>query len=228
MALQNFDQLNSLSTTWFSKMDIPEEDKKRRIDLSLDFCEIIIMLFFLITEQEYEREECIAFAEERLRIIAEKDIGAENVAYINDWSKKKAKDIVDTTYRHVEEDAEEESENEEPKTKEFAEFGIKIPEKEYWTSELRALLIGIGCSSAISNFHDMWYAQEKGMTNKVWLSEDDNKVRETHQEVDHVDLPINELFVVGDSYLMFPGDANYGAEEKELDGCRCHVKYYKR
>lgn len=226
MALQNFDQLNSMATKWFSIMDISDADKKRRVDLSLDYCEIIIMLFLMIDEGKTP-EECVAFAEERLKVLAEKDIGAENVAYINDWSQKKAADIVDTTFKHIGE-IKKKPVDETPKELFFTEFGICIPENEYWTSELRALLVGIDCASAISNFHDMWYALERGMTNKVWITEGDERVRQTHQEVDHTDIPINDLFQVGASYLMFPGDMNYGAEAKEVINCRCHLEFYKR
>ena len=30
MALQNFDQLNSMATKWFSKVDVSEEEKKKQ------------------------------------------------------------------------------------------------------------------------------------------------------------------------------------------------------
>ena len=228
MALQNFDQLNSMSTKWFSKMNVSVAEKKKRVDLSLDYCEIIIMLFMLI-EGNHPRESCLEFAEERLRIIAENYIGKDNLAYVNDWSRKEAEKVVDVTFRHKDDEPQREGEDE-PKEKniKFEEFDTEIPETEYWTSELRALLVGIGCASAIANYHDLWYALERGMTNKVWITEADEKVRETHQEVDHTDIPINELFLVGNSYLMFPGDLNYGAEEKETDGCRCHLEFYKR
>ncbi len=220
MALQNFDQLNSMSTKWFSKMNVSDAEKKKRVDLSLDYCEIIIMLFMLI-EGNHPRESCLDFAEERLRIIAENYIGKDDLAYVNDWSRKEAENVVDVTFRHIDDEPKE-------KTIKFEEFDTEIPETEYWTSELRALLVGIGCASAIANYHDLWYALERGMTNKVWITEADEKVRKTHQEVDHTDIPINELFIVGNSYLMFPGDVNYGAEEKEVDGCRCHLEFYKR
>ena len=228
MALQNFDQLNSMSTKWFSKMNVSDAEKKKRVDLSLDYCEIIIMLFMLI-EGNHPRESCLDFAEERLRIIAENYIGKDDLAYVNDWSRKEAEKVVDVTFRHIDDEPQLEGEDEpKEKTIKFEEFDTEIPETEYWTSELRALLVGIGCASAIANYHDLWYALERGMTNKVWITEADEKVRETHQEVDHTDIPINELFLVGNSYLMFPGDVNYGAEEKEVDGCRCHLEFYKK
>lgn len=234
MALQNFDQLNSMSTKWFSKMNVSDAEKKKRVDLSLEYCEIIIMLFMLI-EGNHPRESCVDFLEERLRIIAENVIGKSNIAYINDWSRKEAEKVVDDTLKHINDEPEykliktdDGGTKSQEKTFNFEEFDIKIPQSEYWTSELRALLVGIGCASAIANYHVLWYALERGMTNKVWITEADEKVRKTHQEVDHTDIPINELFIVGNSYLMFPGDVNYGAEEKEVDGCRCHLEFYKR
>ena len=241
MALQNFDQLNNfreLSAKWFDKMEIPEKDKKKRVELSLDYCEIIIMLFLMITEQEAEKEECYRFAEERLRIIAENLIGKENIAYINDWSPKKAKEIVDLTYKKYENELEDEAlegedkktpeaaSEKKPKVKKIDEFDIEMPESEYWTSNERALLIGINLATTVTNFQELSDAIDRGCTRKVWITEADDRVRPSHEAVHGVDLPINELFLVGNSYMLMPADTNNGAEEKEIDNCRCFLSCY--
>ena len=239
MAIQNFDQLNNLrATRWFSIMDIPEKDKKKRVDLAIDYCEIIIMLFLMITEQEAEKEECYAFTEERLKIIAENQIGKENIAYINDWAPLKAKEIVDLTYKKYEGELEDEAldkgktetpktdEEEKPKFKKIDEFDVEMPESEYWTSKERALLIGINLATTVANFQELSDAIDRGCTRKVWITEADNKVRPSHDAVHGVDLPINELFLVGNSYMLMPGDTNNGAEEKEIANCRCVLRCY--
>ena len=44
MATQNFDQLNNLRSyaeTWFSDTDMPEAAKKKRIDLCMEFTELM-------------------------------------------------------------------------------------------------------------------------------------------------------------------------------------------
>lgn len=243
MAIQNFDELNSfreMATKWFDVMDIPQSDKDKRVDLSLDYCEIMIMLFLMITEQEAERYELIAYAEERIRIIAEQQIGTEDMAYINDFAKTEAERIVDETYEKYEneiedQDIEEETEekttetetSEETKdTYKFSEFNVEIPKKEYWTSDFRALLLGIQLSTTVCNFDELMKAIEAGCTRKVWITEGDERVRPTHDEVFGVDIPINEYFTVGDSVLLMPGDTNNGAELKEILNCRCHLNCY--
>lgn len=248
MALQRFDEFNNLSTRWFDEMTIPEEEKAQRVQLSLDYCEILLMLFFMITEEEYEADELIAFLEERLIILAENALGRENMAYINDWAKSKAKEIVNQTlskYENEIEDTEEqepkeqnpvkeEKENQEPELEEdektitIPDFNIEIPEKEYWTSDERGLLIGIDLSSTVYNFKELCDAIAKGMNHKIWAACDDDSVRETHQIVNGADIPINDLFNVGDSYLLMPKDTNNGAETKEVARCRCHLYCYKR
>lgn len=244
MAIQKFDDVNQMSQIpdiWYDKMRIPPRQKKKRAELAIDYCEIIIMLFLMITEEEYERQELIAFLSERLRLLAERELGAENIAYINDWSKQKAEDIVDITYEKYENEIEDqtieeeetteisedkETKPEEEKTITFSEFDITIPEKDYWTSDIRAMNISLNLASFVYNFKEYDDAIKEGKTRKVWQTEADDRVRATHDAVDGVDIPINEVFTVGNSLMLFPGDTSYGAEEKELDNCRCHLVCY--
>lgn len=239
MALQNFDQLNSMATKWFDKMEVSVDEKKKRVEAALDYCEIMLLLFYMITEQQYEKEECVAFTKERLIIIAENALGTEDIAYINDWADIKAKQIVDSTYEKYEneiEDASMEEDNKPPATYEDAlnkpkkirvpELDIVVPESEYWTSEERALLIGIELSTTVYNFKELEDAINAGKTKKVWMTMSDDRVRETHDMVHGVDIPINDLFIVGESYMLMPGDTVHGAEMKEIAGCRCHLVCY--
>lgn len=241
MAIQKFDDLNAMQEIpriWYDKMRIPPKQKRKREALAVDYCEIIIMLFLMITEQEYERAELVAFLSERLRLLAEREIGVEDIAYINDWADTKAEEIVDTTYekyeneiedQEIEEEeaeAEEQKEPEEDKVITFSEYDISVPEKDYWTSDIRAMNISLNLASFVFNFKEYDDAIKDGKTKKVWITENDDKVRETHAAIDGVELPINEYFAVGNSAMLFPGDTSAGAEEKELDNCRCHLVCY--
>ena len=62
---------------------------------------------------------------------------------------------------------------------------------------------------------------------KQWRSVRDDRVRETHSHADFMNdwIPISEYFLVGSSYLLFPGDSTNGAEKKETIGCRCYLIY---
>ena len=230
-----------MSTIWYDKMEITEEAKKRRVDLSLLFCEIIIMFFDMVMAENRSHEQLVGWLTERLNVIASKELKADNIAYINDWSRKEAEHIVDVTERHYEEiksndwadviiktDENGNKYTYKPKEVSFEEFGISIPEKDYWTSDIRGILLGIECASAVENFRELYDAINRGDNRKVWKTEGDSRVRSTHVAVDGVDIPINELFQVGNSYLLFPGDIQNGAEPQEVDNCRCHLVTYRR
>lgn len=239
MALQKFDQLNTISQTWYSKMDIPEKDKKRRVDLSLEFAEIFIIFFELILNEEIEAERYTEWLSERLNAVATNHIGVENIAFINDWSRQEAEHIVEITEKNLSKvtdkpeetkaeptDETKEDASEKQKTIKFEEFDEEIAEDEYWTSDIRSILVGIECATSVENYREMYDAIEHKYKRKVWMTEADDRVRPTHEEVDRTDIPINELFQVGDSYMLFPGDITHGASAKEIDNCRCRVVYY--
>jgi hypothetical protein len=58
---------------------------------------------------------------------------------------------------------------------------------------------------------------------KEWESTEDSHTRPTHHEADGQRVPIDGHFVVGGSFLMFPGDPS-GAPE-EIISCRCTTLY---
>ena len=233
MAIQNFDQLNNMSTTWYSKMEISDKTKKERVDLSMEFLEIFLMYFALLMDEESTKERQIEWLEPRLNAVASNHIGVDDLAYINDWSKTEAEKIVDVSMKHIEPiDIDESTVSfggvEQDRIYHFKEFDVDVPESKYWTSDIRGLLLGIECSSCVSNFYEMYDHLNRGDNRKVWKSQADNKVRPTHEEVDGVDIPITDLFIVGNSTLLFPGDVSNGAEENEVCNCRCWCEYYKK
>ena len=257
MATQNFDQLNSLrkyAEIWYSDVGMPQDAKKKRIDLCMDYSELMLLLFLMITEQELEEEYYISFLAERLKIIAENYIGTENLAYVNDWSRKQAKKIVEDTEklyeaelddyheteaekneqekadRDREEPDKEKSESEEEEKSDvmhFEEFDVDIPKKEYPTSGFRACLIAIECVTAIANYDDYYQAYKDGRHHKVWQCGFFKQSRMTHQDAHGQETSIDKPFNVGTSYLSFPGDITYNPDMKEIYGCKCWCEYYK-
>lgn len=244
MAIQQFDDLNAFqkkAQTWFSKVKVSDKEKQERCDLAIDYLEIMIMLFLMIQEQEYEQAELIAFTEERLKVLAERELGNENIAYINDWAKNKAVQIVNDTYEKYENEIEDQTIEEEQTYETYAdmvaaeqktemvsipELDIEIPAADYWLSNERALMIGLELASTVYNFKELYDAIEAGKTRKVWETMEDDRVRDTHSEVAGVDIPITEYFLVGNSYMLMPMDTEHGAEMKEIAGCRCHLVCY--
>jgi hypothetical protein len=61
---------------------------------------------------------------------------------------------------------------------------------------------------------------------KSWLSVGDSHVRSSHRIAEmQGSIPINQPFIVGNSFMMFPSDDSLGAEYKEIAGCRCSAVY---
>ena len=61
--------------------------------------------------------------------------------------------------------------------------------------------------------------KESGITHKKWITASDGNVRDTHRAINGEVLPIDELFIVGDTELLHPCDPNGTAEE--VINCRC-------
>ena len=54
---------------------------------------------------------------------------------------------------------------------------------------------------------------------RIWLSTDDARTRETHEEADGQRVPLGSPFIVGGFELMFPGDPS--GPPQEVIQCRC-------
>ena len=253
MALQRFDELNTLRSyaeIWYNNSSMPDKAKKKRINLCMDFTELMLLLFYMITEQELENTEYVPFLAERLSIIASNYIGTDNLAYVNDWSQKQAKRIVDSTLEMFDEELEdisaeaeeqateqdhkkkEQNKSEQEETQEksdsihFEEFDVDISKKEYSTSGFRACLIAIECVTSVANYDDYYQAYKDGRHKKVWMCGFYKASRKTHKEAHGQETEINKPFHVGDSVLSFPGDITNNPDMKEIYGCECWCEYY--
>jgi SPP1 gp7 family putative phage head morphogenesis protein len=69
--------------------------------------------------------------------------------------------------------------------------------------------------------HQMEDAEEEGIkVKKRWVATLDNRTRDTHQDLDGQEVPVNEPFEVDGMEIMFPGDP--ACEHPELVyNCRC-------
>ena len=95
----------------------------------------------------------------------------------------------------------------------------------YWTSRDRAMLIAENEANSFENYIEYREAATSGRTKKVWLTENDNKVRTTHELAEGQTVDIDGLFLVGDSLMRFPMDTEYGADPREIVNCRCACRY---
>ena len=96
---------------------------------------------------------------------------------------------------------------------------------EYFTSVERATKIACNEANSVINYAELQKAIEQGFTYKQWHTELDEKVRETHQEMEGVTIPIKEPFFVGNSRMMMPHDITMGADAREIVNCRCSLSF---
>ena len=95
----------------------------------------------------------------------------------------------------------------------------------YFFSEDRAEGVAENQTNGVANCEEFFDADANGATTKTWRTMLDNKVRDTHQEMEGVTIPAGEVFTVGDSEMLYPGDDSFGADASELANCRCTVEY---
>ena len=95
----------------------------------------------------------------------------------------------------------------------------------YWLSYARAEDMAKSEANSFLNYTDYVDAKSFGARQKRWLTMLDDKVRETHAEVEGETIGIDELFTVGNSQMRFPQDMSESPDLEEVIGCRCSVEY---
>ena len=201
---REIDELNELGERvidyeeYFGEMELTEKEKEKRIELAKKF--EILFLFFFLSYSKQQKIDYESMIYEKYIVIALEFLKQEKVpAYVDDYARRLADDVVQTTIEHEGE--------------------------EFYTSIERGMLISANEANALGNYNQQAQAIKAGMRYKTWITEKDNKVRSTHREVDNIKIGIFESFQVGDSFMMFPKDTSLGASIKEIAGCRCVAKY---
>ena len=97
--------------------------------------------------------------------------------------------------------------------------------KNYWLSLKRAVLIAQNETNGIMNYDAYVAAKDKGLKWKTWHTMLDNKVREEHQELEGLTIPIEQPFTVGNSLMQFAHDFDIDVDPKEVINCRCSIEY---
>lgn len=98
---------------------------------------------------------------------------------------------------------------------------------EYWLSVARAINIAQNEANTFMNYTDFMDAKARGCMYKTWSTMLDNKVRDTHEEVEGTKIGIDEYFTVGNSEMRFPHDLELAPDPTEVINCRCAVMYEK-
>ena len=191
-------------------MNLPEEEIDQRIDMAEQMKPIFLWLFALVTSyfalgREIDRAEVTQSVRERLL-----DLAGEYGVLEGYLLPHYGRDI----YNHI-------GEVSEQIVKSTLDYGKTIA---FYVSDERATALAENETNVFSNTVRENDAVRSGATRKRWVTEGDSRVRNTHSEVDGVEIGVNELFQVGDSLMRFPCDPNGSVEE--IANCRCTCEYF--
>ena len=201
-----FNELNTMLSIpyeeYFSDMDLTPQEIKKRTSLAENIEEVMLFIFALLSVMRQHgyinKDYAVSELKRQYMDIAKQYVTIDN--YIENYINRFSEEIIDTTLRHIDE--------------------------EWYLSNDRSMLIAENESNSAFNHYDYVKAVKSGKTRKMWLTERDDRVRKTHQEVNGIRIPINEPFVVGNSLLLYPKDETYNPEPEQVMGCRCTVKYF--
>ena len=194
-----FDELNQLLKRYYDVMEIPKEDKRKRVDLGLGLFDIFLyILLYIKTDIRLGNPESVDDYVETLDYRIRDILNEKDIPYDEEYIPKLSRDIVETSLRH--------------------------PDDKYYFSEDRALLIAQNESNTVYNSIDFKTAKAQGKKYKTWLAIEDERTREAHAIVDTTRIPIDEMFSVGNDHMLFPHDFINGSPEN-LINCRCSCLY---
>lgn len=195
---------------YFGKMHIEPEQMEERIELAKDIEREIVFIFAywaVKADIEITSEQLRVELKQRLFEVLESHTRADD--YLRKHLEEVVDEIIDTTEKH------------EPDILQDENDGIQS----YWLSSDRAMLISENEANSIENYVEYRQAKSQGFTRKRWLTELDNKVRDTHAAIEGKTVDIDGLFLVGTSLMRFPHDTEYDADPEEIINCRCACQY---
>lgn len=189
--------------TYFGDMEIPQEDKKKRISLAEkledNFLLVLILLFIMRQNNSIDWEKVRKKFEDGYTKAIREQISLDD--YMKGHINSVSYDLIDSTKGH---------------------------EGDFWYySKDRARFISENESQLSFNHQEFVDAIESGKTLKQWMDVRDRKERKTHRAVGGKVIPINEPFLVGDSLMLYAKDSEtFGADAKEIINCRCNTIYF--
>lgn len=188
---------------YFGDMDLTEEQIEKRIQTAENIEDSMLFLFALISTMSAYSYMDLQYIYQQAESRYLEAISTNNPQdeYISQYASEFARETVDTTVEHIDDP--------------------------YYLSSDRAMYIAENEANTSLNHTEYMQAIEDGYTRKRWVDIRDKRERETHLEVGGTEIPIDELFMVGDSFMLYPKDTTYGAGAEEIIGCRCTIKYIK-
>lgn len=188
---------------YFEDMELTEEEKKDRKKFAESMEEVMLFIFALFSVMKQygyrDKDFIISQLQTKYSEVILKFMDLDR--YLEDYIAEFSRETIDVTIQHEDE--------------------------KYYTSDDRAVLISENESHLAFSHKEFSDAVKAGKKFKQWMDIQDTRERETHRKVGRTILPIDEPFVVGDSLMMYPKDAEtFGAKAEEIVNCRCSAKYF--
>lgn len=211
----SFDELNKLHDRYgklrsmpyeeyFGDMDLSDEQKQRRIQTAKDIEEFtllaLISMYYMRQSGGYDIGSVSADMSDAYNEVIERLDIPHTDTFSQTHIQNVVADVINTT--------------------------MKNPDEAYSYSYDRARFIAENEANSVWNDSEYEDALESGMTMKRWSAIMDKKTRDTHREVNGKEIPIEDLFQVGDSLMRYARDEAYGAGAEEIVNCRCSVIYF--
>lgn len=187
---------------YFGDMDLTEEEKEKRIEVAEDLDDLMMFIFALIAimreSNAVDKDYIYLQINNRYTAILQGYMGVDK--YLEDYIRQFSNTFIQTTFDSIDDS--------------------------WYLSADRARFIGENESETTWNYDEYRQAIESEKTRKQWVDIMDKRERKTHREVGGTIIPIEDVFVVGNSLMRYPKDTLYGAEAKEIINCRCTIKYF--
>lgn len=208
-----FDVLNELSEfdfeeymeEFFELMDIAEEQKRKRKEVAREMRSTLLLLFALCLATLKNGYTDYAFIltmfYDEIHNLAVKY--SRDDEYIREYADKVANDIFSVTMLHND----------------------PVSEENYYFSDERASAIAVNEANTILNYEELAEAYESGATMKTWHTMRDRRVRKEHSVLDGKTIPLEDKFLVGNSYLLFPRDEVNCDDLADISNCRCSLSF---
>lgn len=207
---REIDELNTI--TWrkrsvpfekyFGETDLTEEQKKKRIELAKELDDLMLFLLAVIAlmrDGDYiDRDYIYQQTKDRYTAIVQRQMGIDD--YLDDYINQFSATFLDTTLDEIDE--------------------------AWYLSSDRAAFIAENESESVWNYDDYRQAVLSGKCWKKWVDIRDRRERKTHREVGGKVIPIDDVFVVGDSLLRYPKDISLAPSAEQICNCRCTLKYF--
>lgn len=187
---------------YFGDMDLTDEEKEKRIEVAGDLDDLMLFIFALISlmreSNAIDKDYISLQINNRYMAILQGYMGIDK--YLEDYIRQFSNTFIQTTFDSIDDS--------------------------WYLSADRARFIAENESETTWNYDEYRQAIENSKTRKQWVDIMDKRERKTHREVGGTVVPIEDVFVVGNSLMRYPKDTLYGAEAKEIINCRCTIKYF--